>query len=455
MSRIKDMTTGSPTKHILLFALPLIVTNFGQQLYMIIDAAIVGRGVGVKALAAVGATDWIYWLVLWAMIGLTQGFATFVSRYFGEKNLNDMNKTIAMSTILSTVMGTLMTAVGIIFTKPLLLLLNTPDDIIGGATEYLITMIAGTVIITAYNMAAAILRALGDGKTPLIAMAIAATLNIGLDLLFVLVFKWGIIGAAVASITAQTIAFIYCLIKILQIECIKFTPKMWIPDFKMIKDLLFFGLPLAFEYTVIAIGGIVLQSAINVQGSIFIAGYTATNKVYGLLESSAISVGHACSTFLSQNYGAKIYSRFKQGLNTALRIIVIIAAIVMTATLLTKRQILQFFIDVTETGGPQALETATRYLTIITVSLIFLYLIHIYRNALQAMKISVWSLFSGIVECIIRIVMSKIVINWIGSDALFISEPLAWIGALLSVFIPYLFYYKKLIGPNIKAEKKT
>ena len=182
MNRVTDMTKGSPIKLILKFAFPLILTNLGQQLYMIADASIVGRGVGIKALAAVGSADWIYWLALWTVMMLTQGFATFISRYFGEKNYDAMNKVITMSVILCAVSGALLTVAGLWISRPLLVMLDTPADIIDGSAVYLHTMISGTLIITAYNMASAILRALGDGKSPLVAMGISAVLNVGLDL---------------------------------------------------------------------------------------------------------------------------------------------------------------------------------------------------------------------------------------------------------------------------------
>ena len=190
MSRTVDMTVGSPTKHILKFTLPLVITNIGQQLYTIVDASIVGRCVGVKALAAVGATDWCYWLILWSVTGMTQGFATFVSRYFGEKNNRGINKSISMSVYLCILIGAIFTLGGILATNPMLRLLKTPDDIFGMSSLYLTTMISGTIIVTLYNLASSVLRAFGDGKTPLIAMIIAALLNIGLDCLFILVFDW-------------------------------------------------------------------------------------------------------------------------------------------------------------------------------------------------------------------------------------------------------------------------
>ncbi len=209
-----------------------------------------------------------------------------------------------MSTILCGIIGAILTVAGLLVAKPILLLLKTPDDIIGDAITYLTTMIAGTLIVTAYNMAASVLRSFGDGKSPLIAMLIAALLNVGLDLLFVLVFHWGVFGAAIASVTAQLVSFLFCMVRIRKIPYVQFEKGDWAFDGKMAREMLVFGLPIALQMIVIAISGMVAQSAINLQGSIFIAGYTAMNKMYGLLESTAISLGMAASTFFAQNYGA-------------------------------------------------------------------------------------------------------------------------------------------------------
>jgi putative MATE family efflux protein len=447
MSNVVDMTVGSPTKHIIKFSIPLLLANLGQQLYMIVDASIVGRGVGVDALASVGTTDWTYWMILWAIVGLTQGFSTFISRYFGDKNYDKLNKVIAMSSIICIVVGAILTILGIVFARPLLNLLNTPDNIIDGATTYLITMVAGTIIITAYNMASSILRALGDGKTPFIAMLVAGVLNILLDLLFVLVFKLGIFGAAIASVISQLISFIYCLLAIRKIEIIKLDRNAFKIDFKMIKNLMVFSLPISLEYIVISIGGIVLQSSVNLQGSSFIAGYTATNKVYGLLECRATTLGIASSTFLAQNYGAKLYDRVKQGVKSASIITIIMAIFVFALMMISRKYVLQLFIDLNEVGAKEALAVGVRYLTIMLLSILILYFIHIFRNTLQAIKVSFWSMISGVMECVCRIFMAKVAINWafLGSDALFVSEPVAWLGALLCVLPPYFYYRKKLL----------
>lgn len=448
MSRTVDMTVGSPTKHILKFALPLILTNIGQQLYMIVDAAIVGRGVGVKALAAVGATDWCYWLILWSVTGMTQGFSTFVSRFFGDKNYRAVNKSISMSVILCLLIGGVFTLGGLLSAGPLLTLLKTPADIFDGAYTYLTTMVAGTIIVTAYNMASSILRAFGDGKSPLIAMIIAALLNIGLDCLFVLGFNWGVFGAALASVMAQLVSFIYCTVKIFKIECVKLEKTVWKLDFILLKELFVFGVPLALQFVIVTLGGIILQSSVNLQGSVFIAGYTATNKVYGLLESSAIAVGLASSTFLAQNYGAGNYKRVRRGVLTTTYIVTIMSFAVSALFYICRRPLLSLFLDVKEAGGPEALDIAVHYLSLMVTYLVILYLVHVFRNALQAMEISLWSMLSGFGECIARVVMAKFVINFMGSDALFVAEPFAWVGALVFVMIPYFFYAKKLLPIN-------
>ena len=446
--RTIHMTSGSPAGHILNFAVPLILTNMGQQLYMIADSAIVGRGVGVKALAAVGATDWSYWLILWTVGGLTGAFATFVSRSFGEENYMDMNKFIASSVVLCAIIGGLLTVLGLTCAKPLLLLLNTPADILQSAVTYLSIMVLGTPVVTGYNMAGSILRALGDGKTPLAAMVIAALLNLGLDCLFVFVFQWGIVGAAAASVIAQLVSFLYCAATIAKTDCIRLDRAAWQLDWPRLKSMLVFGLPVAMQYVIITSGGIILQSSINMQGSIFIAGYTATNKLYSLLQCFAMSFGQATCTFLAQNYGAGLHDRVRKGVRDAMIIVTVTALIIMAVTLLTRQYILRVFLDVNAAGGYEALEVAVRYVTIMVLCFPILHPLYVYRNALQAMGIAVWFLWSGVAELIARILMSKVFLQIIGTDALFIAEPASWLGALLCVMLPYFYYEKTLLKPE-------
>ena len=444
MNNTKDMTKGNPWKLISAFSLPLIVANLGQQLYMVVDASIVGRGVGIKALAAVGSSDWICWLVIWTIAGLTQGLSTFVSRYFGDKNYHMMNKTIAMSALLSFATGFIMTVLGLVFTRPVLILLETPVDIIDNAALYLRTIISGTLIIAAYNMASSVLRAFGDGKSPLIAMIIAAIVNIGLDVLFVFAFNMGVFGAALASVIAQLISFLYCFRQIKKIKEVRLDKEMWKIDFAMIKELTAFGIPIAIQYIIIATGGIVLQSKVNLEGSSFVAGYTAANKICLLLESIPISLGIAVSTYISQNYGAGDIIRVKKGFTAGFVICLGISLVVSVTMLIFGRNIITIFADVSEESGFYALDIAWNYLFYMSVFLFSLYLIHFYRNTLQAIGISVWSMVSGFSEFVVRIVMSIFMIGALGQQILFYIEPAAWVAAVVFVLFPFMYYKKRI-----------
>ncbi len=449
MSRVTDMTSGSITSRLLKFSFPLILSNVGQQLYMIADASIVGLGLGVKALASVGATDWCYWLFLWTIIGFTQTFATFVSRYFGNRDTDRLHRAIGASAWLSLLISALLTLIGLLSVWPILQLLHTPADIIDGSATYLFTMLAGIPIVTAYNMAASILRALGDGKTPLFAMIVAALLNVGLDLLFVLVLPFGIFGAALASVLSQLCAFLYCLLKIKATEGLTLSLAAMRPLPGMQKEMLALSLPVAFQYMILSVGGIVLQSTVNLQGSVFVAGYTATSKLYGLLEAVSIALGMAFSTFTAQNYGAGNRRRIRQGVLIGMLLCLLFALVIGGGVFLLGEEMLSLFLDGADPATPLAMAVGLRFLKILGAFLFILYLIHIFRNTLQAMGISLYSMLSGCCECAIRILMAKVLILPLGEDALFWAEPAAWLGALLSVCIPYflLMYRKRKPAP--------
>ena len=209
--------------------------------------------------------------------------------------------------------------------------------------------------------------------------------------------------------------------------------------------MLFFGIPIAFQYVVITMGGMILQSSINLQGSIFIAGYTATNKLYGFLQCFAMSVGQASCTFVSQNYGAGLGQRVRQGVADSVKIVMAMAVLIIAVTLMTRNQLLHVFLDAHNQDGIQALDVSVRYLTIMVLSFPILHILHVFRNVLQALGVTIWSLMSGFAELAARVLMSKVLIGYIGADALFLSEPASWLGAMLCVFLPYFYYRKKLL----------
>lgn len=454
MSRVTDMTKGNPAKLMLLFALPVVVTNLGQQCYQIVDAAIVGRGVGVDALAAVGCTDWTYWLILWSMSVMAAGFATFVSRFFGSRDYVQMNRAIMTMSVLAAVIALILTAVGLLLARPLLVFMNTPRDILDDAVIYLSTMIAGTLIVTAYNLAASILRAFGDSKSPLIAMVVAAALNIALDLLFVMVFGWGVFGAAFASVLSQLVSFIYCAWKIFKVEYVRFDKQALTWDRALAAEILKFGLPLALQYIIINLSGMILQSTINTRGKDFVAGYTAVNKLYGLLECSAIALGNAFTTFVSQNYGAGDAKRVRKGVKTSIILAIGAALLLIGITLPLNRILPQLFMDAGKQDITKALNVSSNYLIRMILSLPVLYLVYVHRSALQGTGDSKWSLISGVTEALTRVALAKLVFSLCGSAALYWTEPASWLAAWIFVFIPYCFYEKKHLTIQKKSQER-
>jgi len=345
-----------------------------------------------------------------------------------------------MSVIISAVLGAILTIGGLLASRPVLELLKTPADIIDGAEVYLITMISGTMIVVAYNLVSAILRAFGDGKSPLVAMIVSALVNIGLDLLFVLVFHWGIFGAAFASIISQFVSFVYCYFCIKKIECVKLSKVTWKIDSGVLRELVMFAIPISLQSIAISLGGIILQATINLQGSIFVAGYTAVNKLYGLLECTAISLGVAFLTYFAQNYGAGKMDRVRRGVRSAAVLCVVAALIIMCVVFVFGKQLIALFLDSTKEGAIEAAEISWHYLVNMALCLIVLYLIYVYRNVLQAMGNASWSMLSGVAECVIRAGMGWLAAGALGTETLFYIEPAAWLGALLFVMIPYYLF---------------
>jgi Na+-driven multidrug efflux pump len=276
-------------------------------------------------------------------------------------------------------------------------------------------------------------------------MVIAAILNIALDLLFVMVFRWGVFGAAFASVLSQCVAFAYCTVKIFKIEYVKLNKAAWVPDWSLLKEMAKLGIPLAIQYVIIHLGGMIVQSTINDQGASFVAGYTAVNKLYGLLECTAIALGAAFTTFGSQNFGAGNFKRVRRGVNVAMVLAVSIACLLAAIVLPIRYYLPQIFIDMSEAGAPEAIDVAARYLVNMILSMPILYLVYVHRNNLQAIGIASWSLVSGIAEAVSRVVMAKLCFPFVGVEIMFYIEPVAWLMAWIFVLVPFYFYQRKLL----------
>lgn len=437
MAKVRDMTVGKPARLILSFALPLMLGNVFQQMYIIVDTMVVGKFVGVEALAALGAADWLNWLVIGLMQGLTQGFSILISQRFGASDWKGLNRAMAGAVLIAGIVGIALTITSLSLVHPVLVLLNTPADIMDGALSYLHVMFSGCLAVMGYNVFAAILRAMGNSRTPLIAMVIASLLNVVLDLLFVLGFHWGIAGAAGATVLAQAVSCLICLFAVLRLPIPKMEREDWRPSAPLYGQLLKLGAPLAFQNTIIAVGGMVVQSVVNGFGVLFVAGYTATNKLYGLLEIAATSFGFSMAAYTGQNLGARKYDRIRTGMRSASRMAVTTALLISVLMILLGRYILMLFISGDPAQQEQVLAIAYRFLCIMSAMLFILYLLHVYRSALQGMGDTLIPMSSGIIEMFMRIGAAMLLPSLIGQDGVFWAEVIAWTGAAILLIAMY------------------
>ncbi len=435
--RIRSMTEGSPTRLLISFALPLMVGNVFQQLYTVVDTAVVGQVVGVGALASLGAADWLNWLVLSVVQGFAQGFAILMAQYFGAKDNRQLSRSIGVSTTLCAIAAVLMLLISQVAIVPALRVLNTPDDIIGGSILYLRIIFGGIPIVAAYNLLASILRALGDSKTPLYAVVVATVVNIALDLFLVMGLHWGIAGAAVATVFSQAVSMVYCYINVRKIRIIQLEKSDFRLQRDMVGTLLRLGSPVALQNAIISVGGMVVQSVINRYGMLFIAGFTATNKLYGILEIAATSYGYAVTSYVGQNLGAKLLKRIKSGMKSAAFVALATSVVIAAAMLLLGKLILGLFISGTPEEIEASMAIAYHYLAIMSVALPVLYMLYIYRSALMGMGDTVIPMASGFVEMALRIGIVFILPLFIGQEGVFYAEIAAWAGAAILLAIGY------------------
>lgn len=436
-ANVKDMTSGRPLRLLISFALPLMFGNIFQQLYTIVDTVVVGKGLGVNALAALGAVDWLNWMVIGVATGFTQGFSILIAQYFGAKKFDNLRKAFAASAVLSGIIAVFTLIVSQAAARPMLIFLNTPEYIIADALAYVRVAFSGIIIVMAYNFLAATLRALGDSKTPLIAMVIAAAINVVLDVIFVIGLNLGIASAAAATVIAQAFSALYCLNAVRKISILKVKKTDFRRDFLLAGCLFKLGLPIALQNILIAVGGLVIQSVINQYGLHFVAGFTATNKLYGLLELAGIAFGFAISTYASQNMGAQKYDRIPKGVHASLLISAVTSSVISAIVLIFGRQILSMFISGAGSETEMAMTVAVNYLNVMGVTLFILYLIHVYRNVMQGLGDTLIPMLSGVMELVMRVAVVLILPPLIGETSLYFAELAAWIGADVLLIAAY------------------
>lgn len=458
MARVKNMTQGNPYTLILSFAIPLMLGNVCQQLYTVADTAIVGKFVGVEALAAVGAAAWPVWFIPGILQGLSQGMTVLPTQQFGAGDLDGMNRSNAMTLLICGAAGILLMVVGLGISESLMILLNTTEDLLPDSLAYFRIMLYGTIPVTLYNVFACFLRAMGDGRTPLMSMLVASAVNIILDLVFILVFHWGVAGAAWATVISQVISCVPCVYALRRIPVIDFSRPVWKFDGRLMGRLLRIGAPLGILKLIIGVGGLIVQSVVNGFGVLLVAGYTAATRLEGVLDIAATSFGFAMVTYTGQNLGANRYDRIRLGTRAGSRMAVLIAALIAVVMFVFGKPILSLFISGEPEVQDQVLQIGYECLCVMSAALFIQYLLWVYRSILQGLGDTVTPMVSGIVEMIMRMIAVLFLPLMIGEKSVYFAEPAAWIGAvavLITVYYIHASKFPKNVGTEEKKEESS
>lgn len=438
----KDMTVGNPFKILLIFAIPVLAGNVFQQLYSMVDTIIVGKCIGTDALAAVGATGSLNFLVNGFSIGITSGFAVLPAQFFGAKDERKLRQSVAQAIILCTFFVVLLTTISVTFTHKVLVLMKTPEDIIGQSEIYIKTIFFGICVTMLYNMCACVLRALGDSKTPLYFLIVSSFMNIGLDLLFIVVFKWGVFGAAFATVLSQGIAGILCVIYAYKkYDILHLSKSDYAMNFVLIKNHLVIALPMAFQFSITAIGTVVLQGALNTFGSEKIAAYTAGCKVEQLVTQIGPALGVTMASYSGQNLGAGRIDRIKSGVRSCTILAVSLAVLSAVALYFAGESLSSLFITGEQS---EVLEYSVLYINTIIVYFPALFMIFVYRNVLQGIGKSLMPFLAGVFELIARCVVSFTLPQRIGYKGVCIAGPVAWFAAMIPLCIAYYIIINRM-----------
>ena len=436
-----SMTKGSPMKLMLQFAFPLLIGNLLQQTYNIIDAAIVGQILGAKALASVGASSSVQFLVLGFCIGCCAGFGVPVAKYFGAEQMDRMRNYVFNGAVLTAGIAVIMTTVCAVFCPQILHILSVPEDIFDGAYSYLLIIFLGLPFTLLYNYLSSILRSVGDSRTPFIFLAVSAVLNIFLDLFCIVVLRWGCAGAAIATITAQAISGILCLIFIARkMKVLRITKEDRKIKKSSVRELLMMGLPTGLQFSITAIGSMVMQSANNGLGSVCVSGFTAAMRIKQFAMCPFDAIATAASVFCSQNLGARQLERIKKGLRQSVAIGVAYGAAIGLVLIIAGRPLSMIFV---KKSAVDVLNASGQYLRCLGYFFWSLGILNVCRMVTQGLGYSGRAVFSGVMEMIARIIVSLGFVGTFGYTAICFADQTAWLMACCYILPTCLYCVKK------------
>lgn len=439
---IKDMTKGDPLKLILLFSIPLLIGNIFQQLYNLADIVIVGRTLGIEALASVGAISPLFFLIMFVVVGLTNGFAVVTGQMFGAKDVNAVRRSVVVSIILGSIFTIIFSTVCSILMNPILHCMNVPQNIYHNAYWYIQIVAAGLIVCCFYNLLASVIRALGDSKTPLYFLIFASILNIFLALLFILKFNMGVPGSAVAVVLSQGVSGLMCIYYIKKrFPILHLRKSDWVfkkderkQDLEFMKEHLRVGIPMALQFSILGLGILIIQSVCNTFGSNVIAAFTAALRIEQIATLPMISFGVALAAFVAQNYGAMNFSRIRQGVKKASIINLILSIIMAFIMHFYGSDIVRIFLG---NSNEEIITIARSYLFISTMFYFFLGQIFIFRNALQGMGQTIIPLTASTAELLVRSFSAMYLAVKFSYFGIFYAGPIAWVTASIIVAIGY------------------
>lgn len=442
-SSMIDMTEGNPTSLLIRFSIPMLIGNLFQQLYNLVDSVVVGQFVGEEALAAIGATSSISFLFIAMCNGFGSGGGIIASQYYGRKDEKSLKSCIVNAGFIMTIFPLLIGVVAFFLSEPILVLLDTPDDILADATIYLRIMCIGLVFVALYNYASSMLRALGDSKTPLLFLIISSILNTGLDLLFVCVFHMGVFGAGVATIIAQFLSAILCLLYAEKTNVyFKMTKEELTYNRKISREVVKLGGPLSLQFSLIAISCMALQKVVNTFGTETVAAFTATSRIEQIIHQPYQTLSAALATFVGQNYGAKKMDRVKDGFRKSMWIMVVFSVLMLPFMQFFGEGIMRIFVK-----EEAVIVMGARALRISSLFYIMLGLIYMIRGIQNGLGDSVFAVINGVVEVIGRFAVPVFLtsIAAIGLWGIWWSVGIVWALSGITAWIRYVDYKRRRI----------
>lgn len=457
-NNITDMTTGSPAKHILIFALPMLIGNLFQQVYNLADSIIVGNFVGPDAFGAIGATSSITFLFFALCNGVGNGGGIVTSQFFGAHDDESVKKCIINTGLIMLVVPLIIGALAFVLSPSLLRLLDTPPEFMADATLYVRFMCCGLLFVSLYNYLSSVLRALGDSKSPLYFLIFSTIVNVVLDVLFVCVIPMGVAGAALATLMAQFISVITCAVYAVRGNpYFRFQKSDFAIDRNMIRKVVRLGVPMSMQFSLIAISSMALQRVVNSFGPSVATAFTTTNRIEQLIHQPYMTLGASLSTFCGQNYGAQRTDRVYEGYKTGTVIMLILSSILIVVMQFFGRPIASLFLDADE--SPYIITLATIGLQITSMFYMALGMIYVIRGVLTGIGDALFQLINGIVEVIGRFTFPILLTAYIdcGSAGIWISSGVVWCISAYTAYLRYRSYFVRrnriIIDPAGKKKK--